>query len=205
MAIAGVAAERGTAEQVLALVEKVLTSAETAVQGIDAVAVSRGPGSLTGLRVGIGTARGIALGIGKPLVGVSCLRAIAAGLGAGPPTLALIDAGKGEVYGCLFEPGEPPHPLGRERVAPPEAFAQAVTSRRIRIAGPGAGRYRDLFAPGSWIQTPSEELLAGSIGLLAWARLNAAAGEPSGGPDEDNQASPRYLRREGAPVSFHQG
>lgn len=207
IACLGLDAGRGGSDRVLALVKCVLDLAGTTVQSIDAVSVSRGPGSLTGLRVGIGTARGIALGAGRPLVGVSTLRAIAAGCGTGPPVLALVDAGRGEVYGALYTPGRPPLPRGAERVAPPEWFAEAVAGRNVRIAGSGAARYQDRFAESAWFPAVGEEFLAAGIGRLASALIDLEGGCLELRDGESRQGweldpHPRYLTHDQASIRF---
>ena len=195
VAVIGISGGRGTSDRVLRLVEAALELSGTALPSLDAVVVSCGPGSLTGLRVGIGTARGIATGAGRRLVGVSSLQALAACAGAGPPVLALIDAGRGEVYGGLFQPGDPPSRVGEERVAPPEAFALAVQGREVRAVGSGAVRNEHLF-PGA---ARGEPFLALGAVRVAAACLRSAAAEWQGG---DLRAAPRYLRRDPSPVRF---
>ena len=184
---------RGASDRVLALVERALGLTGFDLRDCDAVAVSRGPGSLTGLRVGIGTARGLAAGAGKPLFGVSTLQALAAGAGGRSPVLALLDAGRGELYGGLFRPGAPPVPLGEERMGAPEDFARAVKGREIRIAGASAERYREHFPETEPLALPGEEFLAVGVGRVASALAR------TGG---DLDPAPRYLRRQSAPVRF---
>lgn len=203
----GWSGERGHADHVLGLVERAMDLHSTGVRAdltaeMDVIAVSRGPGSMTGLRVGIGTARGIAMGAHKPLVGVSTLQAVAACVGGGWPVLALIDAGRGEVFGGLYGAGEVPIPLGEERIAPPQSFADAVRGRRVRLAGTGALRYHGLFPDADWSPAPGEDFLAPGVGRIAAAlvRRDSAPGHPR----SDLEASPRYLRREPAPVRFEE-
>lgn len=189
-------AARGGSDRVLALVERALAMAGLDLGACDAVAVSRGPGSLTGLRVGIGTALGLAAGAGKPVFGVSTLQALAAGAGGRSPVLALLDAGRGELYGGLFRPGEPPVLLGNERVGAPEEFARALEGREVRIAGAGAERFREIFPAAERLALPAEEFLAVGVGRVAAAIARAGG---------DLDPAPRYLRRHPSPVSFPAG
>jgi tRNA threonylcarbamoyladenosine biosynthesis protein TsaB len=87
---------------VLQMVREVLDEAELRVKELEAVAVGQGPGSFTGLRIGVGVAQGIAYGAACSMIGVSSLDALAnqaAGLG---PVIAAIDARMGEVYWCEY-------------------------------------------------------------------------------------------------------
>jgi tRNA threonylcarbamoyladenosine biosynthesis protein TsaB len=205
LALLGARGGRGASDRVLTLAERALELAGLRLGELDAVAVSRGPGSLTGLRVGIGTARGLAIGTGKGLLGVSTLQALAAGVGIGPPVLALLDAGRGEVYGGLFEAGDPPVRIGKEQIGPPAEFAKAVADRRIRLVGSGAERYRDLFPGASWLTSTGEEFLAAGVARVAFAlagRVSAAGTIPPAAASGELDASPRYLRREDVSISF---
>src|SRR5437879_5620503 len=104
---------RGHAEALMPLLVRLMQDADLAFRDIDRVVVTTGPGSFTGLRVGIAAARGIALAAGKPAVGVSTLAALAAPhLGESSTVLAAIDARHGQVYLQVFGPG------GRTLVAP---------------------------------------------------------------------------------------
>jgi tRNA threonylcarbamoyladenosine biosynthesis protein TsaB len=100
----GAVAPRGNhAEIVLPLIQSILTKARVAVAQLSGIAVSIGPGSFTGLRVGLATAKGIAYECGLPLVGVSTLHANAARVPNFDGIIcSLLDARKNEVYFALF-------------------------------------------------------------------------------------------------------
>jgi len=99
---------RGHAEALIPMVQQVMAEADLAWPDIDRLAVTTGPGSFTGLRVGIAAARGIALAAEKPIVGISTLAAYAAPHMAADdrfPVVAAIDARHGHVYLQVFSPG----------------------------------------------------------------------------------------------------
>ena len=87
---------------VLKMVHELLDEAQISVQNLDAVAVGQGPGSFTGLRIGVGVAQGLAYGADCLMIGVSSLDALAnQAMGKGP-VIAAIDARMGEVYWCEY-------------------------------------------------------------------------------------------------------
>lgn len=92
---------RGQSEALLPMVERVVKAAGLAMRNIDKIAVTVGPGSFTGLRIGIAAARGLALALARPVVGVSTLAAFAAPAlvsGAGLPVAGAIDARHGMIF-----------------------------------------------------------------------------------------------------------
>src|ERR1700761_3045467 len=93
--------KRGHAEALMPMIARVMNEAELAFTALDRIAVTTGPGSFTGLRVGLSAARGIALAADKPVVGLSTLTAYAApvvGQNAAQPVLSAIDARHDQVY-----------------------------------------------------------------------------------------------------------
>ncbi len=139
-------------ETLLPHVQHVLSLSGAKLADLDLFAVGIGPGSFTGVRIGVATAKGLALANQKPLVGVTSLQSLARGLtfgeGLGVPVL---DAHKGEVYCAAYardEQGEL-----REAVAPfhapPEAAAQrlrgAAENQPLWLAGDGLDRYGEQF------------------------------------------------------------
>src|SRR5690606_13843734 len=120
-------APRRHAELVLPWADALLAEAGVRRSALDAIAVGRGPGAFTGVRLGISIAQGIALALDRPLLPVSTLAVLASG-GPVPPAggddfiLAAIDARMGEVYaGTFLRDGGNLRALGPERVAAPGA------------------------------------------------------------------------------------
>jgi tRNA threonylcarbamoyladenosine biosynthesis protein TsaB len=116
-------APRRHAELALPWAEALLADAGVAKSQLDAIAVGRGPGAFTGVRLAIAIAQGIALALDRPIVGVSTLAALAM-QGQGGRILAAIDARMGEVYLGAFERrSDGMHLLGHELVAKPDSAA----------------------------------------------------------------------------------
>ena len=170
-------AERGGAEKILGLALAAIEKARVSLEEVDIIVVSRGPGSLTGLRVGIGTAQGLAIGGKKPLVGVSTLQAIAAAAPwPGPPVLAILDAGRGEIYAGLFEAGAAPRPRGEETIGSPRSVSESAGDGPMTVIGPAVARYGPLFeAPGRQM-LEGDPLLAPAVARIAFALLGGSCG-----------------------------
>ncbi|RIW16468.1 tRNA (adenosine(37)-N6)-threonylcarbamoyltransferase complex dimerization subunit type 1 TsaB [Algoriphagus lacus] len=93
------------AEQLMLLIERVLSMAGCNFKEMDAIAVSGGPGSYTGLRIGVSTAKGLAFGLNRPLIGVNTLQALAsaAPIKEGEYIIPVLDARRMEVYREVFD------------------------------------------------------------------------------------------------------
>ena len=154
--------------------------------GVDRIGVTVGPGSFTGLRVGLAFALGLGAALGRPVVGISTLDGLAASVAAPGLVAAVIDARRGQVYGRLFRDGAPLN----------EAEAWPLEMARDRIlAGAGQGGGVLLVGSGSTLLAETFPELAGA-GLEplaapspeALARLTMAADPATSSP------SPLYLR-----------
>jgi tRNA threonylcarbamoyladenosine biosynthesis protein TsaB len=133
-------------DRLLLVVRQLLRDAGVELGQIDAFGVVVGPGSFTGLRVGVATVKGLAMATAKPAVGVSSLRALAMQAPFAPyPVCTLLDARKKEVYAALFqwEHGRAV-PMGKERVVSPETLLDGMPSEVLFIGG-GSEVYRSLI------------------------------------------------------------
>jgi tRNA threonylcarbamoyladenosine biosynthesis protein TsaB len=131
-------------ERLLAMIDRLLTDSACQVSDIDLIAVSLGPGSFTGLRVGISTAQGIALAAGKPVIGVPTLEVIAfQARGCGEQICSMITARGQEVFTGLYR--VPDHgdlqPLRAETVTDTEAWLSGISGETVFL-GSGADLQR---------------------------------------------------------------
>jgi tRNA threonylcarbamoyladenosine biosynthesis protein TsaB len=141
---------RGHQEALAPMAASVMAGAGLAFEALEAVGVTVGPGSFTGLRVGLAFAQGLGAALGVPVIGLPTLDALAASLPPGPGTVAaVIDARRGQVYARLFD----------DRAPVDEAQALAVEDFACRLAGiDGGGRLvgtgAGLFALPDWTAHP---------------------------------------------------
>lgn len=97
---------KGHAEHLMAVIDTALAGAGVTYADLGAIAVSTGPGSFTGIRVGVSAARGLALALKVPAIGVTTLEALAAEAAKAFPdraVLAVLDGGRGEIHAALFD------------------------------------------------------------------------------------------------------
>lgn len=178
---------RGHAEALMPLIARVMDAARLEFTDIDRIAVTVGPGSFTGVRVGIAAARGIALAAGKPAIGLTTLAAFTAphvAAGFAGTVIPVIDARHGHVYMQVFGPG------GRAAIAPLlAALGEAVEAARSRAPALIAGSAADLVAAEWPADDPPPQIVKTGAPDIGWvARLGAAA--------EPDRALPKplYLR-----------
>ena len=130
---------RGHAEKLMAMIEAATARAGVQLAEIDAFAASIGPGSFTGIRVGVAAVRGFAVATGRPALGVSSLEAIAHRARAearGRPLMTVLDARKDEVYAGLFD-GDG-MPIGEAMVISAVDAAARAAAAGVVLAGPGS-------------------------------------------------------------------
>jgi tRNA threonylcarbamoyladenosine biosynthesis protein TsaB len=167
----------GRAVSVLADADELLRAAGAAPSDLDLLAVGVGPGSFTGVRIGLATARGIGLALDLPVAGVSTLAALAAGA---PGAVPVIDARRGEVFTVVS---------GHVRGLTPD---MVEVDEGTVLVGSGAVRYRDVFEASGGVVPPDDDERH-----LPRARFHAQLAS-AGGPAE--LVEPIYVRAPDAKV-----
>jgi tRNA threonylcarbamoyladenosine biosynthesis protein TsaB len=186
--------------RLLGLLDYLLETAAVSWEEIDGLGVSLGPGSFTGLRIGMATAKGLAMASGKPLFGISTLDCLAASCVTRRLICAALDARKKEVYMALYRWQEGGcQRLGKYRVVSPQACAAMITEPVVMV-GEGAALYHDVFAEllGDACQLAPAQLhqaSAASLGLLA-------AQQYLHGTVLEDTAGPIYVRRSDAELNL---
>ena len=189
-------------ERLMSTVDRVLRDTGLAIAGVDAYAVATGPGSFTGLRIGMATVKGLALVTGKPVAAVSTLAALAWNLPLSEhPVCPLLDARKNEVYaGVYLSDGMSLAEIKGDAVVPLSRLADMVSGNVI-FAGEGSLLYRtelEAMFGGRCRFAPRSACLpsAASVAEIGLSMIeNGVHAEPE-------TLAPTYLRRPEAEVAW---
>lgn len=185
----------------LAIIHEILSRCDCEPADVGGIAVTRGPGTFTGLRIGISTVKGLAVATGTPVVGVSSLAALAYPLAMMKrPVVAMIDARRGEVYHAIYNADtgvlESTTPVA---VSPPETVAEKLPSNAI-LVGSGAVLYREVFQNRGvqvrFAEATAQVIRAASVGMLAMARFERQESDPI------DTLVPEYIRKSDAQIQM---
>lgn len=159
--------------RLLGAIDYLMQKAGVGWPDLDGIAVSLGPGSFTGLRIGMATAKGLAAATGKMLLGVPTLDGLAAKCCSEKLICAILDARKQEVYTAFYRLGRNglTERVSEMAVMPPEKLAAAITEPVV-LVGDGAMVYYDQFKQllgekVAFAPSPLNEPSAPSLGMLA--------------------------------------
>lgn len=181
-----------------ALIEALTQTAGLSLEQMEGFAVTRGPGSFTGLRIGISTVKGLAVAGSRPMVGVSTLASLAWQVGPTDHMICpMIDARRDEVYAAFYRwHADGPEPVSAEQVAAPEKLVATIEQPCIFI-GTGAIAYRNQIVDTAGLRArfvpPSlNSIRAAAVAVLGAHRLSV------GDSDDIEQFVPTYLRKSDA-------
>ncbi|NOX97985.1 MAG: tRNA (adenosine(37)-N6)-threonylcarbamoyltransferase complex dimerization subunit type 1 TsaB [Nitrospirae bacterium] len=193
--------------RLMPMIDHILKDAHLTIRQMDAVAVSLGPGSFTGLRIGIATAKGLCLALRKPLIGISTLDALAHNIGHTSQLICpLLDARKGEVYTAIYRyrlPGKKQRleKLSKDMVLSLDKLLSKINASTVFL-GDVFDSYRDLigkrlgkkasFAPPA-LNFPR----AANVAVLGLEKLQSGEEEPG-----LSEIEPLYVRRPEAEVQW---
>jgi len=188
-------------ERLIPSIKTVLESARVDLSEVDAYAVAIGPGSFTGLRIGLGAVKGLAFVTKKPIVGISSLTSLAYNLFKSEiPVVSVIDARRGEFYAAVnrFE-GEAVVHILEDTVMSPDDLINYIISLNEKVAfvGDGVFELKDLInksLQGGAVIPPPALLSprASNLAYLAMKRLKA------GDADDLAKLKPNYIRKSDA-------
>jgi tRNA threonylcarbamoyladenosine biosynthesis protein TsaB len=189
----------GGSASLLTDIERTLSSADVKLRDVGLFAAAVGPGSFTGLRAGLATLKGLAVVLAKPVVGVPTLHAVAYGARPAQYVVALIPAGRGEVFAQLLGVDEGGRVTEHEAPAhlPPARLSEKIArlAAGVKWAGGGAFKFEELIRQGAasagiefsdapetgasshvWQFAHAEKALARSVVEIALSRLGDGGG-----------------------------
>ena len=184
---------RGHQERLAPMVRDLMVEVGVAFADLDRVAVTIGPGSFTGLRVGLAFAKGLGLALKRPVAGVGTLEALAMHEPDGDPIVAAIDAGRGHIYVQAFS-------AGTSRGPPARLLLASATDWLDRLVLDGRAR-SDVVLIGPGAAFLAAEIGGGRVADRAFpsARVVAALGAR----EPPSSAAPLYLRPPDATPKAH--
>jgi tRNA threonylcarbamoyladenosine biosynthesis protein TsaB len=194
-------------ERLMTEIEHCLKQSGVKISDIDIFAVAAGPGSFTGLRIGLSTVKGFSYATGKPIVSVPSFEALAWNFPCSKyPVCTMFDARKKEVYAALFKWGEENFTrLINERAAKPEDFAcdmlRIAHDDKFIFAGEGAALYRDKIIEvigGKAIFASPEKTVPSPANVAVLGFKKAKAGDFS----EPITLIPMYIRKSEAETKW---
>jgi len=197
--------DQSHSRQLLNIIDIVLGTAGLKISQIDGFAVSIGPGSFTGLRLGIVSVKGLAFSLNKPVVGVSSLETLAFQCKQNPYLICpVLDARKQEVYFCRyrFKKGKL-EPVSQERVASPVEAARGIREPCVLI-GNGAQLYRELLstelgALAHFADESQHTIQASAVARLSLPRFKRRE------TDDVHLLVPHYIRNSDAELKIKTG
>jgi tRNA threonylcarbamoyladenosine biosynthesis protein TsaB len=189
------------AERLLPGIDTALRLGDVSLDDVEAYAVSIGPGSFTGLRIGLATIKGLALPDGRPVVPIATLAAlVTAAAGAPGPVAALLDARRGEVYAAAWPTAEAEgEPCVAESVYTPDGLAQVLPWPCTIVVGEGAAAAGEVLRARAGA---AARLLPEAVGVARASRVGRLAARvlAAGGGRAAGDLAPRYVRRAEAEV-----
>ena len=188
---------------IIALIEETLAAAGITVRDLDGIAVSAGPGSFTGLRIGLSTAKGIAYAHGAQLVLVPTLHALARAAGPRTGTVCtVLDARKGEIYTAAFRwHGDTLEQTIADCAITPQRLREVIRAGDLTFVGDGVDRYGDLLreqfgASASYLGITTAPPSGAVVARIGWEQIQI------GNTTALDVAEPFYVRPSEAERNF---
>jgi len=194
----------GQSEALVPMIEAVMQQAGQSYSDLSAVAVTRGPGGFTGIRIGLAAAGGIALAAGAPLIAVTCFEAVAAAVPRPAPgpvedlravLTVVLDAKRADVYAQSFQwAGDSllPRPLTEPQAIVPEVLAGALPPGKLILAGDGVAQVQPALRAADRDHIVARE--GGSVDAAVVAAIAGSGGKSADPAAPPYSARPLYLR-----------
>lgn len=189
-------------EKLMVAMDQLLVISGLTINDMDGIAISVGPGSFTGLRIGLSAAKGLAFASGKPLIAIPTLDALALNVPFSKHLVCpVLDARKGEVYAAIYRPdGQIPQKMTEDMVIKPSLLGEMIKEETLFL-GDGVYPYRTFFKEqlkDLYHEAPPTLLAprASNVAMLAMARLK------KGEFNDPFSLVPKYIRKSEAELRF---
>jgi tRNA threonylcarbamoyladenosine biosynthesis protein TsaB len=174
--------DKSSSAMLTTLVQNVVADSGFGLSALDAVAVAQGPGSYTGLRIGVSTAKGLCFALDKPLLSVHTLTAMAAQMAtlnlADTLLCPMIDARRMEVYCAVFDQNLTQIYATEAKIIDSESFAEILTEKKTLFFGDGAAKCEAVLKHSHALFTQTTVFpSAASMGVLALQKYNSQSFE----------------------------
>lgn len=135
------------AEKLHIFIEEVMQEASVQMQDLEAVAVSKGPGSYTGLRIGVSAAKGLCYALGIPLISVATLKSMASQIQIkeNEVLIPVLDARRMEVYSAVFDAELSEIRETKAEIIEESSFQEYINAKHVHFLGSGAEKIKELF------------------------------------------------------------
>lgn len=157
------------AESLHVFIDAVLKESKTDLNNIDAIAVSKGPGSYTGLRIGVSAAKGLCFALNKPLISVSTLQALAYQVKVDEGVIIpMLDARRMEVYSAIFDTNYNEIRETEAQILDGDAFAEYLNKGNVYFIGNGVEKTKEILTHKNAIFIDGKSPSTKEMGLLAY-------------------------------------
>ncbi len=133
-------------EQLHVFIQAVLTEAKYDLEDLDAIAVSKGPGSYTGLRIGVSAAKGLCFSLDLPLISIPTLESMAQQVNGGDFIIPLLDARRMEVYAAVFDKDRHRVRETRAEIVDEHSFEEFLQKGKVVLLGSGAEKCKEVLS-----------------------------------------------------------
>ena len=159
-------------EQLHLFIEEALKKASFSFSDLDAVAVSKGPGSYTGLRIGVSAAKGLCFALDIPLISIPTLESLANQLTVGPDDviISLLDARRMEVYSAVYDHDHRKIRSTEAEVVESASFSEYQDAKTVFLVGPGAEKCKEVLSHPNFSYSSSNVPSAKEMALLSFKK-----------------------------------
>ena len=169
------AASYSHSEQLHVFIKEALKEASLSFSDLDAVAISKGPGSYTGLRIGVSAAKGICFSLDIPLISIPTLQSMARQVDLKPGELVIpaLDARRMEVYSCVYNNNYQEVRKTRAEIINEESFVEYLGENEVYVVGSGAEKCRGVLQHPNFIFDESVVPSAKDMVLMAFEKYES--------------------------------